>query len=235
MKPPRWRATSRHHLFWRGYSPRSASSPIAKPGHVFRRICPAGRFWSPAKAISGGWDGYAAAGDAPTAAARRLSERNRLGDLEREAAQARDEAELARRDLDFAQASARAAASAENQAMEAARQARRSARRSRHASLSGRTRRCGSSGPAGRYQGSARAARCGCAGGRGTGGAGTRGAGGSRTRRHIGGRARGRAPARRRGPHRISAGSCGAPGPRARGRDGRPAPPGDRARDRQLE
>ena len=71
------------------------------------------------------WDGYAAAGDAPTAAARRLSERNRLGDLEREAAQARDEAELARRDLDFAQASARAAASAENQAMEAARQARR--------------------------------------------------------------------------------------------------------------
>ena len=41
------------------------------------------------------WDGYAAAGDAPTAAARRLSERNRLGDLEREAAQARDEAELA--------------------------------------------------------------------------------------------------------------------------------------------
>ena len=71
------------------------------------------------------WDGYAAAADAPSAAARRLAERNRLGDLRREAAQARDEAELARRDLDFAQASARAAASGENQAMEAARQARR--------------------------------------------------------------------------------------------------------------
>ncbi|MGY6567482.1 MAG: chromosome segregation protein SMC, partial [Salinarimonas sp.] len=71
------------------------------------------------------WDGYAAAGDAPTAAARRLAERNRLGDLEREAAQARDEAELARRDLDFAQAAARAAATGENQALEAARQARR--------------------------------------------------------------------------------------------------------------
>lgn len=71
------------------------------------------------------WDGYAAAADAPSAAARRLAERNRLGDLEREAAQARDEADLARRDLDFAQASARAAASGENQAMEAARQARR--------------------------------------------------------------------------------------------------------------
>ncbi len=71
------------------------------------------------------WDGYAAAGDAPTAAARRLAERNRLGDLEREAAQARDEAELARRDLDFAQAAARAAATGESQAIEAARQARR--------------------------------------------------------------------------------------------------------------
>ncbi|MCC5978307.1 MAG: chromosome segregation protein SMC [Salinarimonas sp.] len=71
------------------------------------------------------WDGYAAAADAPSAAARRLAERNRLGDLKREAAQARDEADLARRDLDFAQAAARAAASGENQAMEAARQARR--------------------------------------------------------------------------------------------------------------
>ncbi len=71
------------------------------------------------------WDGYAAAADAPSAAARRLAERNRLGDLQRAAAQARDEADLARRDLDFAQASARAAASGENQAMEAARQARR--------------------------------------------------------------------------------------------------------------
>ena len=40
------------------------------------------------------WDGYTAAAEAPSAAARRLAERNRLGDLEREAHTARAQAEL---------------------------------------------------------------------------------------------------------------------------------------------
>ncbi|TVR10921.1 MAG: chromosome segregation protein SMC [Salinarimonadaceae bacterium] len=71
------------------------------------------------------WDGLARVADAPTAAARRLAERNRLGELERAAAQARDEADLLRRDLDFAQAAARAAAGAEAQSVEGARAARR--------------------------------------------------------------------------------------------------------------
>ena len=35
------------------------------------------------------WDGFVAAAEAPTAAARRLAEKNRLGDLEREAEAAR--------------------------------------------------------------------------------------------------------------------------------------------------
>jgi len=38
------------------------------------------------------WDGFVAAADAPTAAARRLAEKNRLGDLEREAEAARQKA-----------------------------------------------------------------------------------------------------------------------------------------------
>lgn len=71
------------------------------------------------------WDGLSRVADAPTAAARRLVERNRLGELERAARQARDEADLLRRDLDFAQTAARAAAGAEAQALEAARAARR--------------------------------------------------------------------------------------------------------------
>jgi chromosome segregation protein len=72
------------------------------------------------------WDGFTSAAEAPSAAARRLAERNRLGDLEKAAAQARDESELLRRDLDFAQAATRMAVSSESQAIEAARQARRS-------------------------------------------------------------------------------------------------------------
>ncbi len=71
------------------------------------------------------WDGFTRTADAPSAAARRLAERNRLDDLQREAAQARDACDLLRRDLDFAQAAARTAASAETHALDAARQARR--------------------------------------------------------------------------------------------------------------
>lgn len=72
------------------------------------------------------WDGFASAADAPSPAARRLSEKNRLVDLEREAKAAREAAETARRVLDAVGAEARAAAQAETAAIEVSRLARRS-------------------------------------------------------------------------------------------------------------
>ena len=71
------------------------------------------------------WDGFTAAADAPSAAARRLAEKNRLGDLERDAAEARAIADRERAEAESAQAAVRAAASAESAALEAARGARR--------------------------------------------------------------------------------------------------------------
>jgi chromosome segregation protein len=71
------------------------------------------------------WDGFTAAAEAPSAAARRLAEKNRLGDLERDAVEARAVAEQVRKDAEAAQGAARAAAAAETQALEAARQARK--------------------------------------------------------------------------------------------------------------
>jgi chromosome segregation protein len=65
------------------------------------------------------WDGYTAAAEAPSAAARRLVEKNRLGDLEREAAQARTAAERLRAEAEATQAATQAAAGAEAQALEA--------------------------------------------------------------------------------------------------------------------
>jgi chromosome segregation protein len=70
------------------------------------------------------WDGFATAAEAPSAAARRLAEKNRLGDLQRDAAAARAEAERLKGEAEAAQAAVRAAASQETQALEAARQAR---------------------------------------------------------------------------------------------------------------
>ena len=71
------------------------------------------------------WDGFTSAADAPSPAARRLSEKNRLADLEREAQAAREAAEAARRTLEAVSAEARQAAQAESAAIEAAKQARR--------------------------------------------------------------------------------------------------------------
>ncbi|MGX1740846.1 chromosome segregation SMC family protein [Bosea sp. NPDC055353] len=71
------------------------------------------------------WDGFTSAADAPSPAARRLSEKNRLGDLEKEAKAARSAAETTRKALETAGAAARAAAQAETAAIEATRQARR--------------------------------------------------------------------------------------------------------------
>jgi chromosome segregation protein len=71
------------------------------------------------------WDGFASAAEAPSPAARRLAEKNRLGDLEREAQAAREAAEAARDGLEAATQAARTAAQAEATALEAARLARR--------------------------------------------------------------------------------------------------------------
>ncbi len=77
------------------------------------------------------WDGLTSAAEAPSPAARRLAEKNRLGDLEYEARQARETAEAARLDLEAATQQARSAAQAEAAAIEATRQARRALDQSR--------------------------------------------------------------------------------------------------------
>ncbi|WP_038360960.1 AAA family ATPase [Bosea sp. UNC402CLCol] len=71
------------------------------------------------------WDGFTSAAEAPSPAARRLAEKNRLDDLQREAIAAREAAEVARGALETVIAETRAAAQAETAAIEATRQARR--------------------------------------------------------------------------------------------------------------
>ena len=71
------------------------------------------------------WDGFSTAAEAPSAAARRLAAKNRLGDLQREAAAARAAAERLRTEADAAQAATKAAAMAETQALDAAGKTRR--------------------------------------------------------------------------------------------------------------
>ncbi|OJY34738.1 MAG: chromosome segregation protein SMC [Rhizobiales bacterium 65-9] len=70
------------------------------------------------------WDGLTTAAEAPTPAARRLAEKNRLVDLEADARSARTEADARRGELDSAVAALRAATQAEQEANAAARQAR---------------------------------------------------------------------------------------------------------------
>lgn len=71
------------------------------------------------------WDGFTGAAEAPSPAARRLAEKNRLGELRGAAAQARAEAEAARTVLDTAAGEVKLAAQAEAAALEAIRQGRR--------------------------------------------------------------------------------------------------------------
>jgi chromosome segregation protein len=70
------------------------------------------------------WDGFVSAAEAPTPAARRLVEKNRLGDLSEEAQEARKAAEVARLEAARAQAGLRDAAGAEASARQRAREAR---------------------------------------------------------------------------------------------------------------
>ena len=88
---------------------------LLKPGQ--RLVSKEGDLWR--------WDGLVAAAEAPSAAARRLAEKNRLDDLETEAADAHRLADLQRAEADAAHAAVRAASAAETAAVEAARNARR--------------------------------------------------------------------------------------------------------------
>ncbi|GGF45423.1 chromosome partition protein Smc [Azorhizobium oxalatiphilum] len=92
-----------------------------KPGQ--RLVSRAGDLWR--------WDGVVAAADAPTAAARRLAERNRLADLEADAELAREAVEEARDVLDLREGELRVAASAETQTRETRRTAQRAAETAR--------------------------------------------------------------------------------------------------------
>ncbi|MGI8569596.1 MAG: chromosome segregation protein SMC [Methylocella sp.] len=93
----------------------TALRTLLKPGQ--RLVSKEGDLWR--------WDGFTQATEAPTPAARRLAEKNRLGDLAIEAEAARGAANALKADAELAQTALAAAAAAEN----AARQAHKSALR----------------------------------------------------------------------------------------------------------
>ncbi len=70
------------------------------------------------------WDGFTSAAEAPSAAARRLAEKNRLGDLEAQAEQARAALAVVRQEAESQQQEVRAAATREQEARAAVRAAR---------------------------------------------------------------------------------------------------------------
>jgi chromosome segregation protein len=83
-----------------------ALAKLLKPGQ--RLVSPEGDLWR--------WDGFAVAANAPTGAARRLAERNRLADVEAELTVARSELDGRRSALDAASKDVTAAATAETAA-----------------------------------------------------------------------------------------------------------------------
>jgi chromosome segregation protein len=91
-----------------------ALSAQLKPGQ--RLVSREGDLWR--------WDGFVSAAEAPTPAARRLVEKNRLGDLSDEAEAAREAAEEAQTEAMRAQADLRDAANAETAARQRARAVR---------------------------------------------------------------------------------------------------------------
>jgi len=86
-----------------------------RPGQ--RLVSKEGDFWR--------WDGFSAAAEAPTPAARRLVEKNRLGDLKIEATEAREAANVCKQAAETAQAELREASVAEMNARQTARAAAR--------------------------------------------------------------------------------------------------------------
>jgi len=97
---------------------------LLKPGQ--RLVSPDGDLWR--------WDGFAAAAHAPTGAARRLAERNRLTDIEAELDVAREDVEDKRRLVEAAKQALEAAAAAESAARTANRERQHAvdAARNRH-------------------------------------------------------------------------------------------------------
>jgi chromosome segregation protein len=94
-----------------------------KPGQ--RLVSPEGDLWR--------WDGFAAASNAPTAAARRLAAKNRLADLDAELGHARSDAEGKRRAVETAETELAAAVAAEGEARSARREAQAQADAARDA------------------------------------------------------------------------------------------------------
>ncbi|MGI8527444.1 MAG: chromosome segregation protein SMC [Pseudolabrys sp.] len=80
-------------------------APALKTGQ--RLVSPEGDLWR--------WDGFVAAAHAPTGAARRLSQRSRLSEIEAELPAAREDAVARRQGLDDRQAAFQAAAAAESE------------------------------------------------------------------------------------------------------------------------
>jgi chromosome segregation protein len=87
---------------------------LLKPGQ--RLVSKEGDLWR--------WDGFTQAAEAPTAAARRLAEKNRLEDLRRESVVARAQAEAAGEEAQIAREALRVAGLNESEAREAQRRAR---------------------------------------------------------------------------------------------------------------
>ncbi|MDQ0470502.1 chromosome segregation protein SMC [Labrys wisconsinensis] len=98
-------------------------APLLRPGQ--RLVSREGDFWR--------WDGFVAAANAPSAAARRLVEKNRLADLEEQAQAAREAVEPARAAAEAAQAALRQAGEQERARREAWRMAGRAADQAREA------------------------------------------------------------------------------------------------------
>ena len=88
--------------------------PLLKQGQ--RLVSKEGDLWR--------WDGFVSAAEAPTPAARRLAEKNRLGDLTRDAEAARQAAEALKAQAAAAQAALREVAAAEQAARQETREAR---------------------------------------------------------------------------------------------------------------
>jgi chromosome segregation protein len=94
---------------------------LLKPGQ--RLVSREGDLWR--------WDGFTAAAEAPSAAARRLAEKNRLGDLEVQAEAARTALAAAKSEADRHQQEVRAAQGVEQETRNAVRAARQSADQAR--------------------------------------------------------------------------------------------------------
>ncbi|MGD9922626.1 MAG: chromosome segregation protein SMC [Pseudorhodoplanes sp.] len=95
--------------------------PLLKPGQ--RLVSREGDLWR--------WDGFAVAANAPTGAARRLAERNRLAEIEAELDQARAQVEAKREIVSKAEAETTAASAAETEARNRWRELQREAEAAR--------------------------------------------------------------------------------------------------------